>query len=227
MKTTLLTMLLTCTASAVFAQGVVQFRNLYSSGPVNIDARVSMAHWNGDPFALLDNSNPLWRATLLGGPTTATPANVPTCYPGAGGQLQMGTLTQLYNPVNTTISWVNFRAAPNNGSVTVANASRVITDVNWGGQALVQMVVWQGNYNTWSEAFNAWLADMTGTVHIGASNPLTLTLPTGPTDPNLTYLVGLQPFPIFPVPEPTTFALAGLGAAALLIFRHRKVRPSR
>ncbi len=218
MKTTLLTVLLTCTASAVFAQGQVQFRNLYSSGSINVNAPVTL--WP-DGSMLLDNSNPLWRAALLGGPITATPANVPLWYTGAGGQFQMGTLTQLYNPVNTTISWVNFRAAPNNGSVTVANASRVITDVNWGGQALVQMVVWQGNYNTWSEAFNAWLADMTGTVHIGASNPLTLTLPTGPTDPNLTYLVGLQPFPIFPIPEPTTFALAGLGAAALLVFRRR------
>jgi hypothetical protein len=33
---------------------------------------------------------------------------------------------------------------------------------------------------------------------------------------------GAAPFGVSPVPEPTTFALAGLGAAALLIFRRRK-----
>ena len=209
MKTTLLTVLLTCTASAVFAQGQVQFRNLYSSGSINVNAPVTL--WP-DGSMLLDNSNPLWRAALLGGPTTAAPVNL------AAGVL--GTLTQLYHPVNTTLSWCNFRAAPNQGSVTVASASRVLNDVNWGQQGLVQMVVWQGNYDTWAAAFAARQAG-TPDVWIGASNPLTLTMPTGPTDPNLTYLVGLQAFSIVPVPEPTTFALAGLGAAALLIFRRR------
>jgi len=56
-------------------------------------------------------------------------------------------------------------------------------------------------------------------VLLGASNPLTLTLPTGPTDPNLTYLVGLQPIHIILVPEPGNLAVAGLGVAALLLFR--------
>jgi hypothetical protein len=34
--------------------------------------------------------------------------------------------------------------------------------------------------------------------------------------------VGMAPFGIGFLPEPSTFALAGLGAAALLIFRRRK-----
>jgi len=34
--------------------------------------------------------------------------------------------------------------------------------------------------------------------------------------------VGLAPFQLIIVPEPSTFALAGLGAAALLLFRRRK-----
>ncbi len=208
MKKILVTALACCVAVGVFAQGNVQFRNLYTAGSINIDARVT----NGETGNLLDNSNTLWRGALLGGPTTGTAANVSLGI--------VGTLTQLYNPANTTLSWVNFRAAPNNGSVTVASAGRVLNDVNWGQQGLVQMVAWQGNYDTWAAAFAAWQAGTPG-VLIGASNPLTLTMPTGPTDPNLTYLVGLQAFTIVPVPEPTTFALAGLGAAALLIFRRR------
>jgi hypothetical protein len=186
----------------------VQFRNLYTSGSTVINGLVTSAETGN----LLDNSNTLWRGALLGGPLTGTAANV-----SAG---VVGTLTQLYNPANTTLSWVNFRAAPNNGSVTVASASRVLNDVNWGAQGLVQMVAWQGAYDTWAAAFAAWQAGTPG-VLIGASNPLTLTMPSSATDPNATYLVGLQGFSIVAVPEPTTFALAGLGAAALLIFRRR------
>ncbi len=216
MKTTLLTVFLSCAAAGVFAQGQVQFRNIYQSGPIQINAPVFV---DGTP---IDNSNTLWRAALLGGPTSATAANVPGSWSGAGATAVLGTLSTLYNPVNTTLTWCNFRAAPNAGSVTVANASRVIPDVNWGGSALVQMVAWHGNYATWAEAFNAWQS-VGGGVWIGTSNPLTLTLPTGPTDPNLTYLVGLQSFYIY-TPEPGSFALAGLGAAALLIFRRRNER---
>ena len=130
----------------------------------------------------------------------------------------------LYNPNTTTLQWVNFRsgtaapAAP--GYVTVTGPARVVPGVDWGGSALVQMVAWQGNYDTWAAAFAAWQAG-TADVKIGASNPLTLTLPSAPTSPVLTYLTGLQPFAIVAVPEPTMFALAGLGAAALLIFRRR------
>jgi hypothetical protein len=50
----------------------------------------------------------------------------------------------------------------------------------------------------------------------------TLQLATPPATPtSLTPLNG-QNLVLVPVPEPSTFALAGLGAAALLIFRRRK-----
>ena len=217
MKTTLLTLLLTCAASSVFAQGQVQFRNLYHSGSIDVNGLV---YTGSDTGTLVDNSNTLFRGALLGGPTTGTAAFVPGSLPSHwNGTLTMGTLSLLYNPATTTLTWVNFRAAPNQGSVTVASAFRVITDVNWGGTALVQMVAWYGDYTTWADAFNAWQNGVAG-VRVGASNPLTLTLPTGPTDPNLTYLVGLQSF-YLSTPEPSTLALAGLGAAALFIFRRR------
>jgi hypothetical protein len=45
-----------------------------------------------------------------------------------------------------------------------------------------------------------------------------LALPPAPPPP----MTGLQGFGLKIIPEPSTFALAGLGAAALLIFRRRK-----
>jgi len=215
MKKILFTALLSCVAIGVYAQGQVQFRTYVPSTTPVIDAKVSL-----ESGMALDNSNTEWRAALLGGPTTLTAANVPGSYVGAGATAVLGTLPVLWNPATTTLTWVNFRAAPNAGYVSVVGVSREVEGVNWGGSALIQMVAWQGPYTDWASAFAAWNSGAAN-VLIGASNPLTLTLPTSPIDPNLSYLIGLSAFRIVPVPEPTTFALAGLGAAALLIFRRR------
>lgn len=60
---------------------------------------------------------------------------------------------------------------------------------------------------------------------IGWSNPFTYTTGASTLDPNGQTLFtgsGMNQFGVAPVPEPTTLALAGLGAASLLIFRRRK-----
>jgi len=88
------------------------------------------------------------------------------------------------------------------------------------GAATIEMVAWDdssGLYSTWTQASVAWL---TGLIAAGESGRITIG-PVGGTGtpPNLT---GMQSFNLYFVPEPSTFALAGLGAAALLIFRRRK-----
>ncbi len=215
MKKLLLTAVLIGTSACAFGQGWVQFRNFYAGTSPAVDAPVRLLSPTGQ---LLDSSNNLWRAALIGGPTTGTAASLSTA----------GTLQMMFYPTTaatSTISWVNFRsgttppAAP--GYVAYGSSvPRAVPGVDWGGTALVQMVAWQGNYTDWASAWDAanrGVAD----VLIGFSNPLTLKLPSSSTDPNFTYLWGLNSFFIAPIPEPTTFALAGLGAAALLIFRRR------
>jgi hypothetical protein len=54
----------------------------------------------------------------------------------------------------------------------------------------------------------------------GFSAPITFTPNVAPA--GVGNLTGLQAFSLVPVPEPTTLALGGLGAAALLMFRRRK-----
>ena len=121
------------------------------------------------------------------------------------------------NPDNPDLTWVGFRTGPAAGYLNVgSSAARVISGVDWGQQALVQVVAWYGNYNSYDEALD-------GFALVGVSAPLTVTLPAGPTDPNLAKLIGLQSFAIGPIPEPPTLALAGFGAAALWMLRHRKV----
>ncbi len=215
MKTHILIAILSCAAFGAFAQGQVQFLNFFQGTGTTplVDARVFFA----DGTTPLDNSNTGWRAALLGGPTNLRPANA---NPGHEGWYEMGTLPMLWNPTTTTLTWVNFQGAPNQGYVLSPprSAAREVEGVDWGGTALIQMVAWQGNYVTWMDAFNAFNSGAVG-VLIGTSNPLTLALPSSPNDPRLAYLVGLQSFSIQWVPEPGSFGLAIIGVAAVLMLR--------
>lgn len=173
------------TWGAALGQGMVQFRNYYPATTPPIDAPVALSSGQR-----LNGSNPLWRAALIGGPTSATPASSES----------PGTLPMLHSPSDAALTWVNFRSGTTppiaDGYVnTGSRAARVIPGVNWGEIALVQMVAWQGDYNTWAEAYAAWKAG-TPDVLLGFSNPLTLRLPPGSTSPDLTYLWELNSFTI-------------------------------
>jgi len=86
------------------------------------------------------------------------------------------------------------------------------------GAATIQVRAWYDpNHNTtWDQA-------LAGLRNAGKSLVYNITL-VGNTDPTINSLdtVGMAPFTVAFCPEPSTFALAGLGAAALLMFRRRK-----
>jgi len=86
------------------------------------------------------------------------------------------------------------------------------------GAATIQVRAWYDpNHNTtFAQAVQAG-------VNTGSSAILNINLVDN-TSPLVQSLdsVGMAPFTVSAVPEPGTFALAGLGAAALLIFRRRK-----
>jgi PEP-CTERM motif len=94
-------------------------------------------------------------------------------------------------------------------------------------QATIEMVAWDnssGLWPTWSEASVAWRAGLiaAGTSGTWNQNNLGGTL----VAPNMINTADptqhAQSFNLYFVPEPTTAALAGLGATALLILRRRK-----
>jgi len=207
-KLLVLTAVAALTATA-FGQGVVQFQNRDTGVTPQVNAPIYLDVVGTGSVGALSGAG--YRAALLGGPVGSTAFSV-----SAGGVVSGGAGMVMLASPTTGATWVTFRTGAASGFVAVgADAARTAVGVDWGQQGVFQVVAWEGSAATWAEA-------IASQKKIGASNPLTLTLPAGPTDPVYRALQGLTPFAIVAVPEPSSFALAGLGAAALLIFRRRK-----
>ena len=102
-------------------------------------------------------------------------------------------------------------------TVTLANVAKDST-----GGATVMAVAWDntsGLYPTWAEAGVAW---QEGKIAAGMGPWLNVSAKIGGDLTTPPFLTGMQGFNISIVPEPSSLALAGLGAAAMLIFRRRK-----
>jgi len=90
--------------------------------------------------------------------------------------------------------------------------------------ATLELVAWDnssGLYPTWTQASVAWLAGTIAAGKSGAFNVSGLGGGVNPT-PYLNNVSPLNSFNLYFIPEPSSLALAGLGAAALMIFRRRK-----
>lgn len=138
---------------------------------------------------------------------------------GLGGT---GWIAQLwYGPAGSTESSLIGHATTATFSTTAAQAgyffggARTIATIPVGSVAVTQVRVWN------AAAGADWLtASASASGIVGRSALVNVTLTGPPATP--ANMVGLAAFTVAPVPEPSSFALAGLGAAALLIFRRRK-----
>jgi len=225
MKKLILTALGVTCAAGVFAQGTVIFNNrisgtvvqhIYaplSANPTNSqigngsgDLASGSTSWAGYSVIGLNGTGGSYGgattfAQLLGAPGAGSPESslVPagpttTFRTGAGGGWVAGTTTTL-------------------GNVNPDAASATLELVAWDNSS--------GQYPTWTQARAAWLA---GTIAAGVSGTFNVSA-IGGTVNQAPSILGVQSFNMYfigTVPEPSTFALAGLGAAALLIFRRRK-----
>jgi len=217
---------LTCAVSA-FAQGTVVFNNrvagtllthIYLPQPGNSQLSFSGNGSNDTPTGARD-----WTAFgLIGASGTAQAGaymSVLLAAPGAGASVD--TLVP-------SVPQTTFRTGTAAGGVApqTATLGNVAPDSTIATLAVAAWDNTSGQYSTWALARTAWLngliaagisptwnQDKIGGVANPAPNLINSTDPTQ----------HLSSFNIyFAVPEPSTFALAGLGAAALMIFRRRK-----
>lgn len=110
-----------------------------------------------------------------------------------------------YAPVGSA---VNFRTGNNAGYIVPT----VLTTSFAGGTSVsVQMRAWEASGG------NSYEAALAAGKLAGVSAPVTLAVTVAPAAP--ADMLGLQSFSLSAIPEPSTFALGALGAAALLLRR--------
>jgi len=214
MKKLLLTTLGLACAGSVFAQGTVQLNNHFSGGFSYV--------WSGP------------NTRVQGGDTADTPAGAYNytangftkisaaagtwwgAYLAANGSgVAESSLSFGANPTTTT-----FRSGAAAGimALQTATLSNVPKDA---AVATLELFVWNNSSGLYNNPVNALAAWQAGTIAGGTSAAFDVTLVGGDINTAPTP-GGLRSFSVYTVPEPATMALAGLGAAAMLIFRRRK-----
>jgi len=209
MKKLILTACAVTCAVSVFAQGTVVFQNRVSG------SIVTHVYFNSAVTS-----------SVIGNGSNDTPAGNQswagyTALSGSAYQAALIGIAGTGDPLAG--SWgslvASFRTGTGAGFISGGDAS--FSNIAEGAKGTIAMFAWDnssGKYATPASALAAW---KTGGVAAGFSNPITLDVFGGGINvsPNLD---GLKSFNIYLVPEPSTMALAGLGAAAMLIFRRRK-----
>jgi hypothetical protein len=192
MKKLIVTTLASLAAVAVFGQGQVAFVNLNGAAGVNAPVLDGL-----NTTLRLAGAN--YQAGLFAGSTSTSLAYIGNATPfltaGGAGYFNGGATTLAGIPGGSTV-WLQVVAWD-------ATLKGTATGASWAQATAFDAA---GANDVWG---------MSKVFSVVAADPTT----SPPQTPSA--LVGLQSFALS-VPEPSTFALMGLGAAALMIFRRRK-----
>lgn len=218
MKKTLLTLTAVMVAAGAFAQGTVQFNNSTAGALTKIympdgyssygAASSTVAGKTGNTATDSVAGTQTYTGALLQGAFTAELWSL-----NGGGQLESALA---FSGATTT-----FRTGTGAGRLAVATATLANVPKD-SAQATLQIRVYPTSFGSWTQAKAAF--DLQNPLAwIGSSIVFNINLVGGDvnTPPAMTGLTSFSlATPI--VPEPSSMAIAGLGAASLLIFRRRK-----
>jgi uncharacterized protein (TIGR03382 family) len=217
MKKLIVAALLCGSAVSSFGQGTVNFSNLSTALSSPPDRLIRFGPW------------------FPPAPPAGTPAST-NLYPGLVAQLFYGASTASASSLVAVSSAPGSLRASTSASVGTwfGNGSRTLTGFNPGDTVNLQVRVWDIRYGTdYNTVASGILNDgvfcltYSGAIGnwYGTSAVFQYTIPTNPTPApsefNMNNFVGFTLNPTGFCPEPSAFALAGLGAA-LLLFRRRK-----
>jgi hypothetical protein len=190
-------------AGSVLAQGTITFGNhiggsvmapIYGRSPADLNVN----QMTGNTAAGIPAGSALYTGAMLAGDAYDVQL---WAGPDAGSLAAVSTVRHF---------------GPGNGAGYFASSTETIPTVAGGQIAILQVRAWDnlgGAATTWDQAVAA-NADLGMSMYF-ASQPLGGGIIAPPN------MIGLTSFNIHLIPEPTVFALAGLGAALLLMFRRR------
>ena len=214
----------TCAVS-VFAQGTVAFNNRTTLGTSHVwgpSASNPTTHFVGAGL----NDNPAGTVDYAGNGMTMIGAGGLTGKYGASTTFAQllaangaGAAESSLTPQGATTT---FRTGGAMGNIALIGVTLGNVPLD-SPAATLEMVAWDnssGQYPTWTQASVAWQA---GLIAAGTSGAFTVNQIGGSvnTPPNM-LIPSFNLYTIGSVPEPSTFALAGLGLAAMLVLRRRK-----
>jgi hypothetical protein len=208
MKQVILTCVGLALAASAFGQGTVRFSNVSADLAAPPDRLVRFGVGTTNPFGT--NNAPLvnfgtasYRAQLYYGASTAAEASL----------VAVSTSPALFRSSTTT-------AEPG----TWAPGNRTMNGFDIGATVNLQVRVWDSAFGSTWELFQANANNAAG--YRGTSALFQYTVPTDPLAPLTAFtMTGFTAFSTSPggiIPEPSTFALAGLGAGLLVFLRRRK-----
>ncbi|HEY9174925.1 MAG TPA: PEP-CTERM sorting domain-containing protein [Verrucomicrobiae bacterium] len=216
MKKLLLAAITMSCASALLAQGTVNFNNrVATSGPwapvYGPEAGNTSLSLHGNTSTGIPSGTQVYTGAPLAGSAYSA---VLFAAPGANA----AESSLVASPTVTV-----FRTGAGAGFVSVPATAAVLPGVAADAAvATLQLRAWDnkgGTITTWADAEAAWLA---GTIAAGKSATFNVSSIGGTFNapPNLS---GLTSFNIYYniIPEPSTFALLGLGALGMMIFRRK------
>jgi hypothetical protein len=201
MKKIILTLVALSAAASVFAQGTIVYYNRVSGSVV---ALIYGPELSDASLAITGNTasgTPVGTAVYTGGGLTGT---------GFTAELWAGTSADSLAAVPG--SQKDFRTGGFAGAINNSGGVIAIPGVGEAGSAALQVRAWDnagGTITSWDAA------------SIRGESAVFMSLPLGGLAPPPN-MVGLESFNIHTaVPEPSTFALLGLGALGMMIFRRK------
>lgn len=203
---------LTATVASSFGQGFIKLDNYTTYGPlVTYGAGVPANGTSGAAGGVGTGLLAGWTAGLYVAPGNITGSLVGGNVAGNGLPTDQNAAFVLISGTGATTQFASALAAGAAGSFFEANLAQVSAAA--GATVTVEVIAYSTSIGNYANS----------NLGRGHSIAFTMTALAGnaPT-PNVVGNSGLATFNVTPVPEPSVFALSGLGAAALMIFRRKK-----
>ena len=224
MKKLLLTTAVLGLVASAFAQGTVQFATRLTASTTPYYTQVFFPEPGNEAVQKTGNTalNTPAGTQTYGGAALSGNAWTAQLFSIAGNTLPAGPFTSYGVPVSDPFAAstpsTTFRTGTSAGSVALATATLQNVGAD-AASAVLQLRVFPTSFGSWSAAVAAF--QLGNPLALIGSSPAFVVNAIGGSVNTPPQLTGVS-FSLVAAPEPSSFALAGMGLASLLIFRRRK-----